>query len=71
MSKDICLPADATDTISAVRWSPTANNLAASCWDGRVRVYDVAADGRVSALAMLSMDGPAFSCDWSNVSKRD
>ncbi|KAK1252859.1 hypothetical protein MKX08_004046 [Trichoderma sp. CBMAI-0020] len=64
-SKDITLPADATDTISSVRWSPVAHHLAAGSWDGKVRVYDIAADGSSRGIALLNADGPVFSCCWS------
>lgn len=67
-SRDITLPADATDTISSVRWSPVSNHLAASSWDGKVRIYDIAADGLSRPAAMLSGNGPILSCDWSMVS---
>lgn len=66
-AKDVVAPADATDTISALRWSPTANHLAAACWDGKVRIYDVAKDGKAQGVAMVTAEGPAFSCDWSKV----
>jgi mRNA export factor len=68
-SADIQLPSDATDTISSVRWSPVANHLAGSSWDGNVRVYDVAVDGSARGVAMLNTNGPALSCDWSKVSR--
>lgn len=68
IAKDLELPADATDTISALRWSPVANHLAAACWDGKVRIYDVAKDGKAQGVAMITAEGPAFSCDWSKVS---
>ncbi|KAM0546281.1 hypothetical protein ACHAPJ_010965 [Fusarium lateritium] len=64
-SEDFALPADATDTISSVRWSPVAHHLAAASWDGKMRVYDVATDGSARGVAFLPADGPVFSCDWS------
>ncbi|ORY69689.1 WD repeat domain-containing protein [Pseudomassariella vexata] len=64
-SKDLALPADAEDTISAVSWSPAANHLAAASWDGKMRVYDVAADGTGRGVAMLTAGGPVLSCDWA------
>ncbi|CAJ2506282.1 Uu.00g004120.m01.CDS01 [Anthostomella pinea] len=63
--KDVTLPADAEDTISSVSWSPVANHLAAASWDGKVRVYDVAANGSARGAAVLSVDGPVFDCDWA------
>lgn len=68
-SKDVALPTDATDTISSVRWSPARNHLAAGSWDGKMRIYDITADGSARGLSMLSADGPVFSCDWSKVSE--
>ena len=67
-SPDLTLAADAADTISSVRWSATANQLAAGSWDGVVRVYDVAASGSVAPVASLVADGPVFSCAWNKVS---
>jgi len=67
-SRDLPLPADATDTISSVRWSPVASHLAAGSWDGKVRVYDVATDGSARGIALLSAAGPVLSCDWNKVS---
>lgn len=65
----MALPADAEDTISSVSWLPTANHLAAASWDGRVVIYDVAANGSARAAAMLVTDGPVLSCDWAEVSE--
>ncbi|KAF3767704.1 WD40 repeat-like protein [Cryphonectria parasitica EP155] len=70
--KDVALPADAQDTVSSVSWSPTANHVAAASWDGKVRVYDVAADGsQARGLVMFNTGGggrgaggPVLSCDW-------
>ena len=65
---DIDLPIDATDTISSIRFSPAANHLAASSWDGQVRVYDIANNGSSRGIASLSAEGPLLSCDWNKVS---
>jgi mRNA export factor len=67
ISKDVALPADSTDTIQSVRWSPTSDHLAAASWDGKTRIYEVAQDGSGRGVAVLNADGPVFSCDWSKV----
>ena len=66
--QDVSLPADATDTITSLRWSPVSDHLAAASWDGKVRIYDVANDGRAQSVASIAADGPVFSCDWNKVS---
>lgn len=69
LAQDVSLPADATDTISAVSWSPVANHLAASSWDGKVRIYDVdASTGAARPAALITTDGPLLDCDWAKVS---
>jgi mRNA export factor len=68
IAKDVALPTDGCDTISSVRWSPTSDHLAAASWDGKTRVYEVAKDGNGRGVAVLTAEGPVFSCDWSKVS---
>ncbi|OTA98863.1 hypothetical protein M426DRAFT_28077 [Hypoxylon sp. CI-4A] len=68
--KDISLPADATDTISSISWSPVAdtNHLATASWDGKIRVYDVDATSRnARGVAWLAADGPLLDCDWAKL----
>ena len=62
------VPADATDTISCVRWSPASNHLAAASWDGKLRVYDVAADLSAKGVAAITTGAPVLTCDWTQVS---
>jgi WD40 repeat protein len=64
---DVTLTSDIEDTISALSWSPAANHLAAASWDGKVRIFEVAANGTSKGVAMLTADGPLLSCDWSKV----
>jgi mRNA export factor len=65
---DKMVPPDATDTISALRWSPASNHLAASSWDSKVRIYDVGNDLSATGVAVITTLAPVFSCDWSLVS---
>jgi len=67
-AKDVALPTDDCDTISAIRWSPVSDHLAAASWDGKTRVYEVAKDGSGRGVATLNAEGPVLSCDWSKVS---
>lgn len=64
---------DITDTISELRWSPRANWLAASSWDGRVYIYDVANDLMAKGVGVIKAvaDAPMLSCDWNPVSPTD
>jgi len=57
------LPA-CTDGVSDVSFSPTADFLAASSWDGQTRIWEVGASGAI-AKAAISHDGPVLSCVWS------
>lgn len=69
---DTTLPADAQDTISSIAWSPTALHLAVASWDGKVRVYDVAANGsRAQRIDehKIGSGAPLLSCDWVKVSQ--
>jgi len=68
VAKDKAVASDATDTISCLRWSPVSNHLAASSWDGKVRIYDVAADLTTRGVALIAAEAPVLSCDWSEVS---
>lgn len=68
-ANDIALPSDATDTISSIRFSKASDHLAVASWDGKARVYDVAKTGTAQGVAMITAEGPVFSCDWSKVSQ--
>ena len=37
---DAAVPQAGNDGISALRWSPTANNLVSSNWDSGIRCWD-------------------------------
>ncbi|KAK4143824.1 WD40-repeat-containing domain protein, partial [Dichotomopilus funicola] len=56
------------DTISALRWSPTADHLAASSWDGQAYIYDVtnsACTASIKALTSIPVGTPVLDCDFS------
>ncbi|KAJ1678674.1 hypothetical protein EV182_003573 [Spiromyces aspiralis] len=52
------------DTVSELAWSPRANALAASSWDGQTRIWDVGASG-AAPKAYVAHDGPALTCTWT------
>ena len=58
-----------TDTVSSLKWSPAANHLAASSWDGKVRVWDIkdAYGGKITAQPMLvtDMTEPILQVSWN------
>ena len=66
--KDKRVPSELTDTVSELRWSPKANWLAASSWDGRVHIYDVANDLTAKGVGHINSGGPLLTCDWNQVS---
>jgi WD40 repeat protein len=69
--KDIIFPKGPEDTISALRWSPVANHLAAASWDGKVYIYDATnptATDTVKGVAAITVGAPVLDCDFSKVS---
>jgi mRNA export factor len=67
LSKDVQLVNSPDDSISDLSWSSAGNYLAASSWDGKVRIYDVTQSVTGEGKAMITFDGPALSCSWSRV----
>lgn len=50
-SNDFNVPSAGNDCISSLNWSPTANVLVSSNWDGGVRCWDVQAqNGQIQAI---------------------
>ncbi|KAK4196730.1 WD40-repeat-containing domain protein [Triangularia verruculosa] len=72
LANDIDFPKGPQDTVSALRWSPKADHLAAASWDGKVYIYDttnVATGASIRGAAAL--DGgqaPFLDCDFNQVS---
>ena len=63
---DIEVANAATDGISCVQWSPTANFLAVGSWDNQIRVWDVQASGQAVPKAATSHDAPVLCAAWSS-----
>lgn len=65
---DYDLPSPPDDSVSELRWSPTANILAVGSWDGGVRAYEVQQQGssfQAAPKAMIKHDKPVLSIGWS------
>lgn len=56
-----------TDSVSALRFSPTADYLSVSSWDNNVRIYEVKENGTTEGKAMFPHEGPALDTCWSPV----
>ena len=60
-----------TDTVSSLKWGPNSSLLAASSWDGKIRVWDVketyAGSGVVASAPMLATDmiDPVLQISWN------
>ncbi|KAK4155925.1 WD40-repeat-containing domain protein [Chaetomidium leptoderma] len=68
LDKDVDFPKGPEDTISALRWSPVANHLAAASWDGRVYIYDATdstSTATIKGVTALTVGAPVLDCDFS------
>jgi mRNA export factor len=68
ISKDVALNQPPDDSISALAFSPSADFLAVSSWDKRLRIYEVSEQGQSQGKAEMTFDGPVLNCAWSPVS---
>lgn len=71
LSKDIALNSPPEDSISQLNFSPTADFLAVSSWDKKVRIYQVNEQGQSEGKAAIDFDGPVLSCAWSTVREQN
>ncbi len=71
LDSEVDFPKGPEDTISALRWSPVADHLAAASWDGRVYIYDATnhtSTDSVKGVAAIAVGAPVLDCDFSKVS---
>ena len=54
------------DGISSLSWSPVANFLVATAWDGDVYCYEVGNNGQAVPKASQKHQGPVLCSDWSH-----
>jgi len=64
---DVTISSQVTDTISALHWSPKANWFAASSWDGKMYIFDVARDLTAKTIGVIDAGTPVLGCDWNQV----
>jgi len=60
------VPNAATDGISCVEWSPTANYLVAGSWDNQIRCWEVMSNGSTTPKASISHSAPILCASWSS-----
>ena len=67
MNKDVEVGQSPADTTSQLAFSPTAEFLAASSWDGQMRIWEVSPTGQTAAKCAISMPNhvPMLTCAWS------
>ncbi|KAI1778595.1 WD40 repeat-like protein [Hypoxylon cercidicola] len=65
LKNDVALSNPPEDTISGLAFSPTADFLAVSSWDKKVRIYQIAANGSSEGKHMYDHDAPVLSVDFS------
>lgn len=70
ITKDVALNQPPEDSISDLSFSPTAEFLAVSSWDNRLRIYEVSEQGQSQGKAEITFGGPVLSCSWSHVSSQ-
>jgi mRNA export factor len=54
------------DTVSCLRWSPSANLLCASSWSHEVRIWDVGGTGQATPKLIFTQQAPILTCDWTH-----
>lgn len=62
---DVELANPPPDSISELSWCPVADYLAVSSWNGEVRIYEVAQDGKAQGKASYNHEAPALCVTWS------
>lgn len=67
ISKDVALSQPPEDSISDLSFSPTADFLAVSSWDSRMRIYEVNDQGQSQGKAEVTFDKSVLTCSWSHV----
>ena len=70
LKNDVQVKDPPEDSISDIAFSPQAEYLAASSWDGKVRIYEIDGQGNSQGKAIFPHEGPVLSVTWSKVSLR-
>ena len=67
LSKDVQVSDPPEDSVSDISFSSAADYLAAASWDNKVRIYEIAGDGKSQGKALFTHEAPVLSCAWSPV----
>ncbi|KAI1429130.1 Poly(A)+ RNA export protein [Xylaria sp. FL1777] len=65
LKNDVAVANPPEDTISDLTFSPTADILAVSSWDKKVRIYQIAGNGASEGKHIYEHDAPVLSVDFS------
>ncbi|KAK5628882.1 hypothetical protein RRF57_004597 [Xylaria bambusicola] len=65
LKNDVAIANPPEDTISDIAFSPTADILAASSWDKKVRIYQIASNGSSEGKHIYEHDAPVLNVDFS------
>jgi len=65
LSKDVQVNQPPEDSISSLRFNPTADFLSVASWDKKVRIYEIDGNGNSQGKAMFEHEGPVLSTCWS------
>ncbi|XP_065184420.1 mRNA export factor RAE1-like [Sycon ciliatum] len=61
---DVAVPNNPSDGISHLEFSPKANHLIASSWDGQVRCWDIQQNGEIRLVGQQAHQAPVLDCGW-------
>ncbi|KAF2663960.1 WD40 repeat-like protein [Microthyrium microscopicum] len=65
LKSDIAVRDPPSDSVSEIAFHPSANFLAASSWDNKVRIYEIDQSGNSQGKAIFELEAPALSVAWS------
>ncbi|KAI0537163.1 Poly(A)+ RNA export protein [Xylaria digitata] len=65
LKDDVAVANPPDDTVTDLTFSPTADILAVSSWDKKVRIYQIAGNGASEGKHIYEHDAPVFSVDFS------
>ncbi|KAI0879063.1 Poly(A)+ RNA export protein [Hypoxylon argillaceum] len=65
LKNDVAISNPPEDTVSDLAFSPSADILAVSSWDNKVRIYQIASNGASEGKHIYEHDGPVLSVDFS------
>lgn len=65
IKNDFELTPSCPDGISDLSWSPAADYISATCWDGQTRIWEVLPSNTAVAKAAITHEGPSLCTTWS------